>query len=77
MEILLVLLAGAAAGGLNAVGGGGTFVALPVLVQVGLSPVTANASSTIALVPERRPVRGCTGAKSPRWAAWRCPVSPR
>ncbi|UKY48700.1 sulfite exporter TauE/SafE family protein [Streptomyces inhibens] len=50
-EILLVLLAGAAAGVLNAFGGGGTFVALPALVAVGLSPVTANASSTIALVP--------------------------
>ncbi|TGA96955.1 sulfite exporter TauE/SafE family protein [Streptomyces sp. MZ04] len=50
-EILLVLLAGVAAGALNSVGGGGTFVALPALVAVGLSPVSANASSTIALVP--------------------------
>ncbi|MDQ1051114.1 sulfite exporter TauE/SafE family protein [Streptomyces sp. V4I2] len=50
-ETLLVLLAGVAAGALNAVGGGGTFVALPALVAVGMSPVTANASSTIALVP--------------------------
>lgn len=50
-EILLVLLAGVAAGALNAVGGGGTFVALPALVAAGLSPVTANASSTVALVP--------------------------
>ncbi|MFE6157581.1 sulfite exporter TauE/SafE family protein [Streptomyces sp. NPDC056486] len=50
-EILLVLIAGIAAGALNSVGGGGTFVALPALVAVGLSPVTANASSTIALVP--------------------------
>lgn len=44
-------MAGVAAGALNSVGGGGTFVALPALVAVGLSPVTANASSTIALVP--------------------------
>jgi uncharacterized protein len=50
-DMLLVLLAGLAAGALNAIGGGGTFVALPALVAVGLSPVTANASSTIALVP--------------------------
>lgn len=50
-EILLVLLAGAGAGILNAIGGGGKFVALPALVAVGLPPVTANASSTIALVP--------------------------
>jgi uncharacterized membrane protein YfcA len=50
-EILLALLAGAAAGALNAIGGGGTFVALPVLVALGLSPVTANALSRVALVP--------------------------
>ncbi|WP_200309213.1 sulfite exporter TauE/SafE family protein [Streptomyces adelaidensis] len=50
-EMLLVLLAGLAAGTLNAVGGGGTFVALPALVAVGLPPVTANAASTIALLP--------------------------
>ncbi|MEW2113741.1 sulfite exporter TauE/SafE family protein [Streptomyces sp. NPDC005474] len=50
-EILLALLAGAAAGALNAIGGGGTFVALPVLVAFGLSPVTANALSRVALVP--------------------------
>lgn len=50
-EVLLILLAGVAAGALNAMGGGGTFVALPALTAVGLSPVTANASSTIALVP--------------------------
>ena len=49
--MLLVLLAGAAAGALNAIGGGGTFVALPVLVAFGLSPVTANALSRVALVP--------------------------
>jgi uncharacterized membrane protein YfcA len=50
-EILLVLLAGAAAGALNAIGGGGTFVALPALVAFGLSPVTANALSRVALLP--------------------------
>ncbi|QYN33187.1 sulfite exporter TauE/SafE family protein [Pseudonocardia sp. DSM 110487] len=49
--MLLVLLAGFAAGALNAVGGGGTFVALPALVAAGLPPVTANAASTVALVP--------------------------
>ncbi|WJV45223.1 sulfite exporter TauE/SafE family protein [Streptomyces flavofungini] len=47
-ETLWVLLAGVAAGALNALGGGGTFVALPALVAAG---VTANASATVALVP--------------------------
>ncbi|MET9552235.1 sulfite exporter TauE/SafE family protein [Streptomyces sp. NPDC006645] len=50
-DIALVLLAGAVAGTMNAIGGGGTFVALPALVAAGLSPVAANASSTVALAP--------------------------
>ncbi|GAA1306111.1 sulfite exporter TauE/SafE family protein [Pseudonocardia xinjiangensis] len=54
-----LLLAGIASGALNSVGGGGTFVALPALVSAGLSPVTANASSTVALLP---------GALSSAWA---------
>ncbi|MEU6356187.1 sulfite exporter TauE/SafE family protein [Streptomyces sp. NPDC047072] len=51
LDLVLVLAAGVAAGVLNAVGGGGTFVALPALVAFGLSPVTANAVSRVALVP--------------------------
>ncbi|MFO7192534.1 MULTISPECIES: sulfite exporter TauE/SafE family protein [Thermocrispum] len=51
LEHVLVLLAGIAAGALNAIGGGGTFVALPALVAFGLPPVTANAVSRVALVP--------------------------
>ncbi|MEU5563379.1 sulfite exporter TauE/SafE family protein [Micromonospora musae] len=50
-EMMLVMFAGLAAGALNAIGGGGTFVALPALVAVGVPPVTANASTTVALVP--------------------------
>lgn len=49
--LVLALVAGIAAGALNAVGGGGTFVALPALVAAGLTPVVANASATVALVP--------------------------
>ncbi|MEV8425593.1 hypothetical protein [Streptomyces niveus] len=37
-DIALVLLAGAVAGTMNAIGGGGTFVALPALVAAGLPP---------------------------------------
>lgn len=50
-ESFLILLAGVAAGALNAIGGGGTFVALPVLVAAGMPPVTANAVARIALAP--------------------------
>jgi uncharacterized membrane protein YfcA len=36
---------------MNALAGGGSFVSLPALLSVGLPSVTANASSTVALVP--------------------------
>ena len=51
LEVVALLLVGVAAGALNAAGGGGTFVALPALVAAGLPPVTANASTTVALLP--------------------------
>lgn len=47
----MILLAGVAAGALNAVGGGGSFVALSALVAGGMPPVTANATTTVALLP--------------------------
>ena len=47
----MILLAGVAAGALNAVGGGGSFVALSALVAAGMPPVTANATTTVALLP--------------------------
>jgi uncharacterized membrane protein YfcA len=50
-KALLALLAGVGSGVLNAIGGGGSFVALPALVGLGLPPVTANTLSRIALVP--------------------------
>jgi uncharacterized membrane protein YfcA len=49
--VLLILLAGVVAGALNAVGGGGSFVALAALVGAGMPPVTANATTTVALLP--------------------------
>jgi uncharacterized protein len=46
-----VLLAGVAAGTINAVVGSGSLVSFPALLLVGLPPVTANISNTIGLVP--------------------------
>jgi len=43
--------AGFAAGAMNSIAGGGTFVTLPALTFVGLPPTIANASSTVALFP--------------------------
>jgi len=51
LDTVGLLLVGLAAGALNAAGGGGTFVALPALVAVGLPPATANATTTVALLP--------------------------
>ena len=47
------LIAGSAAlaGSMNAVAGGGTLVTFPSLLAAGLSPVSANVTSTIALYP--------------------------
>ena len=36
---------------MNAIAGGGSFVSFPAMVFVGLPPVIANASSTVALFP--------------------------
>jgi uncharacterized membrane protein YfcA len=48
----LFLFAAALAGGaLNAVAGGGSFLTLPALICAGVAPVTANATSTLALWP--------------------------
>jgi uncharacterized membrane protein YfcA len=49
----LVLVAGAAfaAGLINSVAGGGTLVSFPALLWAGRDPVTANATSTVALWP--------------------------
>jgi hypothetical protein len=51
ISILLLVLAAFAAGALNSVAGGGSFLTFPSLVFSGVSPVMANASSTVALVP--------------------------
>jgi uncharacterized membrane protein YfcA len=50
-EIALIALAGLAAGSVNAVVGSGTLITFPVLLAFGYSPVTANVSNTIGLVP--------------------------
>ena len=47
----LVFVAGVAAGTINVVVGSGTLITFPVLLGVGLPPVTANVSNTLGLVP--------------------------
>ena len=50
-EMVAVAAAGFAAGGINAVVGSGTLVTFPVLLAVGLPPVTATVSNSLGLVP--------------------------
>jgi hypothetical protein len=49
-EMVAVLAAGFVAGGINAVVGSGTLVTFPVLLAVGLAPVTATVSNSLGLV---------------------------
>jgi hypothetical protein len=48
---VLVGAAGLAAGTINTVVGSGTLITFPVLLALGVPPVTANVSNTIGLVP--------------------------
>lgn len=50
-EALAVLGAGLGAGVLSATVGVASLLSFPVLLAVGLPPVTANASNTVGLVP--------------------------
>ena len=49
--MVAVAAAGLAAGGINAVLGSGTLVTFPVLLAVGLPPLTATISNSVGLVP--------------------------
>ena len=48
---LVLCIAGFAAGALNAVAGGGTFLSFPALVWAGVPPIMANATATFAALP--------------------------
>ena len=50
-EALLVVLAGVGAGTVNAVVGSGSLITFPTLLAVGYSPVVANVSNNIGVVP--------------------------
>jgi uncharacterized membrane protein YfcA len=47
----LLFVAAVAAGALNAVAGGGGFIAFPALIFTGMQPIAANATNTCALWP--------------------------
>lgn len=51
IEVGVLFAAGAAAGAINSLAGGGTLVSFPALLWLGRSPIVANATNTLALVP--------------------------
>ncbi|HEY8471067.1 MAG TPA: sulfite exporter TauE/SafE family protein [Natronosporangium sp.] len=50
-EVALLLAAGVAAGTVNAVAGGGSLVTFPTLLAIGMAPVPANVTNSIAVSP--------------------------
>ena len=51
LQAILLLAAGFAGGTVNAIAGGATFFTFPAMLAVGIPPVAANASNTVALFP--------------------------
>ena len=51
LDAAVLMFAALLAGALNAVAGGGTFLTFPALVYVGVPPIPANATSTLAVFP--------------------------
>jgi len=47
----LALVAALGAGAVNAIAGGGTLLTFPAIVALGVTPLVANATSTVALWP--------------------------
>jgi uncharacterized protein len=51
LRLLLALAASALAGAINSIAGGGTLIAFPAVVWLGVPPLNANATTTVALWP--------------------------
>ena len=51
LDFVVLGLAALAAGAVNALAGGGTLITFPALVAVGVPPVSASITNTVALVP--------------------------
>jgi uncharacterized protein len=51
LQLFFAALAAAAGGAVNAIAGGGTLITFPTLLALGIPPIVANATSTVALWP--------------------------
>lgn len=50
-DVVLLVMAGVLAGAINSVAGGGAILIFPALLSLGLSPITATATISIAVLP--------------------------
>jgi len=50
-DLIIVGLAAMVGGGVNALAGGGTLLTFPMLLAVGIPPIAANVTNTVALCP--------------------------
>jgi uncharacterized membrane protein YfcA len=51
LQLFLAALAAAAGSAVNAIAGGGTLITFPTLIAIGIPPIVANATSSVALWP--------------------------
>jgi len=50
-HVLLLVVAGVAAGGVNAIAGGGSLITFPSLIAAGLPTVDANVTNSVSVFP--------------------------
>lgn len=60
-DLVLLFIAAAGAGAINAVAGGGTLLSFPILLALGVPPIAANVTNSMALCP------GYLGAVASQW----------
>ena len=71
--LALVVIVSVLGGGVNSIAGGGTLLTFPSLIALGVPPIVANATSTVALWPgSAASMWGYRGelSGSRRWALW-------
>src|SRR4051794_23205936 len=50
-DVLILIAVGLLSGAVNAFAGGGSLMSFPVLIALGLSPLSANVTNTVAQMP--------------------------
>jgi uncharacterized protein len=73
LTLAMVVIVSVLGGGVNSIAGGGTLLTFPALIGIGVPPIVANATSTVALWPgSAASIWGYRGelSGSRRWALW-------